>query len=81
MRITVEEATTPEDEPSFERLVLEYVASLPFSLEFQAVSTTSSRTSLTSTVPPAGCALVAELDGEPVGCAGHPGVGPGRRRS
>ena len=30
----------------------------------------SSPTSRISTGPPGGCALVAELDGEPVGCAG-----------
>jgi GNAT superfamily N-acetyltransferase len=67
--ITVVKASTAEDRACFEQLVLEYVASLPFSLDFQHFE--EELAGLAQLYgPPAGCALVAKLDGEPVGCAG-----------
>ncbi len=61
--------TTARDEVRFDQLVREYVASLPFSLDFQAVD--DELADLGSVYgPPSGSSLLAELDGDPVGCVG-----------
>jgi len=67
--ITVVEALTPEDLAGFEQLVLEYVASLPFSLGFQGLDEELADLGHVYG-PPGGCALLAKLDGVAVGCAG-----------
>lgn len=69
MRLVVHEGTTPEHWRRFEQLVREYVDSLPFSLEFQDLDAELADLSRTYG-PPGGSALVAEIDGEPVGAVG-----------
>ncbi len=77
VRVTVAGVTTAQDAYRFDRLVREYVASLPFSLDFQAVD--DELADLSGVYgPPSGSALLADLDGSPVGCVGirllEPGV-------
>ena len=74
--MVVEAVSTAEDLAQFAQLVREYVASLPFSLNFQAVDEELADLGHVYG-PPGGCALFAKLDGEPVGCAGIRPLAPG----
>ncbi len=58
-----------DDRASFAELVREYVASLPFSLDFQDVERELAAPA-DEYGPPGGTALLGFLDGLPVGCAG-----------
>jgi putative acetyltransferase len=60
---------TPDDFAAFGALVREYVASLPFVLDFQDIERELAELEQ-DYGPPAGAAVLAELDGTPVGCAG-----------
>ncbi len=62
-------AASAEDFVCFAALVREYVATLPFVLDFQDVDGELASVER-EYGPPAGAALLAELDGEAVGCAG-----------
>jgi putative acetyltransferase len=53
---------------SFGALVREYVDSLPFVLDFQDIESELAAAA-EEYGPPGGCALLAVIDGEPVGCA------------
>lgn len=58
-----------DDRASFAELVREYVASLPFSLDFQDVERELAALD-DEYGPPGGFALLGFLDGVPVGCTG-----------
>jgi len=74
--VTVAAVTTAQDADRFDQLVREYVAALPFSLDFQAVD--EELADLRAVYgPPTGSALLADLDGEPVGCVGIRLLEPG----
>lgn len=66
---TIRIATSAEDFVSFAALVREYVASLPFELDFQDLDAELALVER-EYGPPAGAALLAEVGGEAVGCAG-----------
>lgn len=66
MTVTVEPVSAPDQLAAFEALVREYLASLPFSLEFQDVDRELSDLGL-AYGPPGGRALLGCLDGSPVG--------------
>ncbi len=69
MTTTIETASSPAALAEFEALAREYLASLPFSLDFQDVD--AELADLASTYgPPSGRALIARVDGTAVGCAG-----------
>lgn len=68
-------AVTRDDYTAFGTLVREYVASLPFVLDFQDYE--GELAGLEGIYgPPGGAALLAELDGSPVGCAGISSLQP-----
>jgi len=76
MPVSIREVATARDAALFDQLVREYVASLSFSLEFQGV--VDELADLQHVYgPPHGCALLAELDGAPVGCAAIRMLEPG----
>lgn len=62
-------AKSPADYATFGELVREYVASLPFVLDFQDVENEFGRLR-DEYGPPSGCALLATLEGAPAGCVG-----------
>jgi ribosomal protein S18 acetylase RimI-like enzyme len=67
--VTCRAASTPEDYAAALALIDEYVASLGFDLEFQDFD--HERAHLAAEYgPPGGCLLLAETDGELVGCVG-----------
>ncbi|HXY43499.1 MAG TPA: GNAT family N-acetyltransferase [Acidimicrobiales bacterium] len=66
---TIRPATTADDFAAFGALVREYVASLPFVLDFQDIE--GELAALEQEYgPPGGAALLVELAGVPVGCVG-----------
>ncbi|MGO8874700.1 MAG: GNAT family N-acetyltransferase [Acidimicrobiales bacterium] len=66
---TIRAAVTGDDYAAFGTLVREYVASLPFVLDFQDYE--GELAGLERVYgPPGGAALLAELDGSAVGCVG-----------
>lgn len=66
---TIRNATSDEDFASFGALVREYVATLPFVLDFQDLDAELASVER-EYGPPAGAGLLAEVDGEAVGCVG-----------
>jgi GNAT superfamily N-acetyltransferase len=64
---TIRTATSADDFTAFATLVHEYVAALPFVLDFQDVQTELA-TLAAEYGPPGGRALLAEIDDSPVGC-------------
>jgi putative acetyltransferase len=70
------DASSPALLDAARRLFREYAASLSFSLEYQGF--TEELASLPGRyAPPSGCLLLAEVDGDTVGCAGLREIGPG----
>lgn len=66
-RAKIRPATTPADLVRFAALVREYVESLPFPLDFQDVDQELACLGH-EYGPPGGCVLLADLEGEAVGC-------------
>lgn len=66
---TIRPVSTCEDLTTFATLVREYVASLPFELDFQDIER-ELRELEQEYGPPGGTALLAELAGRAVGCVG-----------
>ena len=65
----IRQVVTADDFAALGALVREYVASLPFVLDFQDIDRELAELERDYS-PPVGTAVLAELDGTPVGCAG-----------